>query len=334
MAAGKVAVLGAGSTGCFIGGCWLAAGLPVFFIGRQQIGIDINLFGLELTDYSGFLEWTLDVDYRTDPAALAEADIILLCVKSRSTAEAARDIAVHARDGALVLSFQNGIRNFDVLEKALGDRFELARGLISYNVAHIDTAHFHKGVAGVLWAEDLPRLRELSAKIGRGPAELQLSDDILGVAWGKLLINLNNAVNALSGRTLLEELKQRDYRRVVAASQREALALLKAVDIVPAKVGAVGPNLLPRVIDSPNWLFRNIFLRKWKIDAKARSSMADDLAAGRKTEVDYLNGELVALAARLGRDAPVNQRIVELIRAAEAGAEPLAPAALRRAILG
>ncbi len=84
------------------------------------------------------------------------------------------------------------------------------------------------------------------------------------------------------------------------------------------------------MIGSPDWLFNRVFLKKWKIDAKARSSMADDLAAGRKTEVDYLNGELVRLAERLQRDAPVNRAIVELVRKAEAGAKPLLPAALRR----
>ena len=62
--------------------------------------------------------------------------------------------------------------------------------------------------------------------------------------------------------------------------------------------------------------------------------MADDLAAGRKTEVDYLNGELVALAERLGAEAPVNRAIVSLIRWAETGAKPWAPAALRREVLG
>ena len=334
MAAARIAVLGAGSTGCFIGGCWLAAGLPLFFIGRPRIRAEIDANGLTVSDFSGAQTHFSEVDYRTDPAALAQADIILLCVKSGATEEAARDIAAHARDGTLVVSFQNGIRNFDLLEKLLGDRFEVARGLVSYNVAYLGEGRFHKGVAGVLWAEDLPRLRELSAKIGPGPAELKLSNDMLGLAWGKLLINLNNAVNALSGRTLLEELKQRDYRRVVAASQREGLKLLAAGDIVPAKVGAVGPKLLPYIINSPDWLFRNIFLKKWKIDEKARSSMADDLAAGRTTEVDYLNGELVALSDNLSVNAPINRKIVQLVRAAESGAEPWAPAALRRAVLG
>jgi 2-dehydropantoate 2-reductase len=157
---------------------------------------------------------------------------------------------------------------------------------------------------------------------------------MLGLAWGKLLINLNNAVSALSGRTLIEELNQRDYRRVVAASQREALGLLRRAGIKPGKVGPVSPRLLPAVIGSPDWLFRNIFLKGWKIDARARSSMADDLAAGRKTEVDSINGELVRLAERLGSAAPINGKIVELVRAAEAGAEPWLPEALRREVLG
>jgi 2-dehydropantoate 2-reductase len=92
--------------------------------------------------------------------------------------------------------------------------------------------------------------------------------------------------------------------------------------------------MLPLVINSPDWLFHNVFEKKWKIDSKARSSMADDLAAGRKTEVDYINGELVALADRVGATAPINRKIVELIRKAEAGADPMDPAALRREVLG
>ncbi len=335
MAAARIAVLGAGSVGCFIGGCWAAAGLPVTFIGRPKIVADVAKHGLTVSDYSGWTKRLDAIDFRTDPAALAEADIIALCVKSGATADAAREIAAHGRDGALVISFQNGISNVDVLAGELGDRFEIVRGMVPYNCAYLGDGRFHKGVAGApLYAEDGPRTRALAACIGSGPAELQLADDMLGVAWGKLLINLNNAVNALSGRTLLEQLRQRDYRRVVAASQQEGVKLLERAGIRPAKVGEVGPRLLPAVIDAPDWLFLNVFLKKWKIDAKARSSMADDLAQGRTTEVDYINGELVALAERIGAEAPVNRKIVDLIRAAEAGARPLSPQALRAAVLG
>ena len=334
MAAAKVVVHGAGSVGCFIGGCWQAAGIDVTFVGRPNFAEDIANHGLTLTDSGGWQVHLDKVDYRTDPAALAEADIIALTVKSAATADAAREIAKHCREGALIISFQNGISNVDVLKAELGNRFQVARGMVQYNVAFLGEGRFHKGVAGHLYTEDLPETRALAGRIGDGPAVLEVSDDMLGIAWGKLLINLNNAVAALSGRTLLDELSQRDYRRVVAASQREGLRLLKRAGIEPAKIGGVAPSLLPFIIGSPDWLFRNVFLAKWKIDAKARSSMNDDLIAGRRTEVDYLNGELVALAERLGMDAPINRRIVELVRLAERGVDPWGPGTLRRKVLG
>jgi len=330
----RIAVLGAGSVGCFIGGCWQAGGLKVTFIGRPGIAEDIRANGLTLSDYDGWKTHLPSVDYRTDPGALAEADIILLTVKSAATAAAAREIGVNARKGAMVISFQNGIGNVDVLGHELGTWLEVVRGMVPYNVAYLGAGRFHKGVAGDLWVEDRPQTRALLPHVARGSASLKLSNDMLGVAWGKLLINLNNAVNALSGRTLIEQLRERDYRSVVAASQREGLRILKRANIRPVKVGAVSPRMLPTVIGSPDWLFNNVFMKAWKIDEKARSSMADDLAAGRKTEVDYINGELVALADRLGEQAPVNRAIVTLVHWAEAGARPWAPAALRREVLG
>jgi 2-dehydropantoate 2-reductase len=332
----RIAVLGAGSVGCFIGGAWAAAGFSVSLIGRPRIATDIRDHGLTLSDFSG---WTThiaaaNVDYACVPDGLRDAEIIALCVKSGATEEAAREIREYGRDGALVISFQNGVSNVDVLGQELGGRFAVARGMVPFNVAYLGDGRFHKGVAGDLFVEDTPETRAMAERIGGGPAALRLSGDMLGIAWGKLLINLNNAISALSDRTLIEELRQRDYRRVFAASMREGLRLLDRAKIKPAKVGPVPPRMLPLIIGAPDWLFNSLFLKAWKIDAKARSSMADDLAHGRKTEVDYLNGELVRLAERLGIDAPVNRAIVELVRQAEGGAQAWAPAALRRAVLG
>ena len=288
-----------------------------------------------MSDYSGWQAALAPgtVDFQCEPGAITDADIIALCVKSGATAEAAKQIAEHGRAGATVLSLQNGVSNVDVLESELGGRFQIIRGMVSYNVAYLGDGRFHKGVAGAIWAEDVPLMQELAEHVAGSPATLRLSEDMLGVAWGKLLINLNNAVNALSGKTLIEQLGNRDYRRVVAASIIEGLRLLDRAGIKPVKSGPVSPHLLPRVIGAPDWLFNNLFLRIQKIDAKARSSMADDLAAGRQTEVDYLNGELVRLAGRFGTDAPVNRKIVELIRKAEGGAAPIPPHDLQREVL-
>lgn len=322
MSAPRIVVLGAGSVGCFIGGAWHAAGLDVSLIGRERIGEEIAAHGLTLSDLEGWRRSfpAQEIDFSAKPFALGRADIVALCVKSVGTKQAAEQIARHAKRKPAVISFQNGVSNADTLRRML-PKHEIIQGIVPFNIAALGKGRWHKGVSGVLLAEDGQTVRDLASRITGGPASLKPVGDIKGAAWGKLLVNLNNAVNALSGKTLLEQLGDRDYRRVVAASQIEALELLDAAGIEPGKAGSLPPRLLPHAIAAPNFLFKNVLLRVQKIDARARSSMYDDLAAGRPTEVDYLNGEVVKLAASLGRKAPINSAIVQLIRQAEAGVE-------------
>jgi 2-dehydropantoate 2-reductase len=332
----RIAVLGAGSIGCFVGGAWQAAGLEVTLIGRDRFGADIAAHGLTLTDFQG---WRArlpaeGLEFTTRPAALAKADIILLSVKSNDTRAAAREIGRHGRRGASVISLQNGVSNVATLRGAIGKRFEIVQGVAPFNIAYLGHGRFHKGVAGDLVVQDLAVTRDLAARVGAGPARLRLADDMEAIAWGKLLINLNNAVNALSGETLLVQLRQRDYRRVLAAAMIEALEMLRAAGIRPAKVGPIPPFLLPHVVGAPDFIFNSVLLRAQRIDARARSSMHDDLAARRPTEIDHLNGEVVRLAGKLGREAPVNRAITELVKQAELGVEHLwSPARLRAHVL-
>ncbi len=140
-----------------------------------------------------------------------------------------------------------------------------------------------------------------------------LPADIRAVQWGKLLLNLNNPVNALSDLPLRQELLDRDCRRVFAALQTEALRVMARAGIQPAQVTAVSPTLLPHVLRLPNWLFTRLAKRMLQIDAKARSSMWDDLEAGRVTEIDALSGAVVRLAVQHGMEAPLNARMCELL---------------------
>ena len=328
-------VLGAGSVGCFIGGAWHSAGLDISFIGRERIASDVARNGISLSDLAGWKRRIAPEQLRfsTKPAALAKADIVLLCVKSGDTPAAAKQIALHAKRTPAVISFQNGVSNAEVL-KGLLPKLEVIQGVVPFNIAYRGEGRWHKGVAGTLAAKDCAVTRMLSNRVATGPARLDLAADMSGLAWGKLLINLNNAVNALSGLTLIEELRQRDFRRVVAASMVEALDLLKEAGIEPAQIGPIPPRLLPHAIAAPDWVFKNLLLRIQKIDGHARSSMHDDLEARRPTEIDYLNGEVVKLAQRLGRDAPVNRAIVELVKQRELGVEHLwGPGDLRKHVL-
>lgn len=332
----KIVVLGAGAVGCFVGGAWLAAGLDVSFVGRESVAADIAEHGLTLSDMEGWQAHIAaeDVPFSTDPAALAGADIVLLTTKSTGTAAAAKEIAAHAGGTPAVISFQNGVSNAEVARGELPG-FEVVEGMVPYNVIRLGPGRWHRATWGELTAARAPVTEALAQRIGDRPGRLFLSDDMAGVLWGKLLFNLNNAVNALSGQTILAQLQDRNYRRVMAAAIGEALRLLDRVGIEPAKIGQVAPRRLPWLIGAPDLLFKYLFLRMQKIDPKARGSMAADFAAGRPTEVDYLNGEVVTLARSLGREAPVNLRIVELVHAAEAGGRrDWTGLDLRRAVLG
>ncbi|MGZ5238370.1 MAG: ketopantoate reductase C-terminal domain-containing protein, partial [Caldimonas sp.] len=102
--------------------------------------------------------------------------------------------------------------------------------------------------------------------------------------------------------------------------------------IRPAKVGALPPSLLPLVLRLPDPVFRLVAAAQLKIDPAARSSMSDDLEHRRTTEIDQLQGAIVALAARHATPAPVNLAVLNLVKAAEArgaGSPRIGPADVR-----
>ncbi|MEP7101575.1 MAG: ketopantoate reductase C-terminal domain-containing protein, partial [Burkholderiales bacterium] len=139
--------------------------------------------------------------------------------------------------------------------------------------------------------------------------------DLRAVQWGKLLLNLNNPVNALSGQPLRAQLMERGYRQCLAALQTEALDVLRTARITPAQVGALPPHRIPTLLRLPTPLFKLIAARMLRIAPQARSSMADDLALGRATEIDALCGEVVRLAESQALQAPINARMVALVKA-------------------
>lgn len=128
------------------------------------------------------------------------------------------------------------------------------------------------------------------------------------------------------------QLLDRDYRRCLAALIEEALAALKAAGIAPARLAPIPPSALPMLLRLPTPVFRRLAARMLRIDEKARSSMADDLARGRPTEVDALCGEVLRLAQAHGTRAPVNARIAELVQAWPADPRPRDGPALRAAL--
>ncbi|MQY27976.1 2-dehydropantoate 2-reductase [Nocardia aurantia] len=321
----RVTVFGAGSIGIFVGGKLAAAGAEITFVGRPRLLDEITVSGLRLSDLDGGDDRVASGAFRAvptldsgAPAPADTADLVLVTVKSGQTADAARELADRVRPGTVVLSLQNGIGNDAVLRERLPSCVVLA-GMVMFNVVHHGHGHFHRGTDGGLAVADDPALDRFAPLFRRAGLPLDRHSDLLPVQWAKLLLNLNNPINALSGRSLREELAHRDYRRCLALAQLEALTAMRAARIRPARLTLLPPRVLARLLTVPDGLFRRVAGSVLAVDPMARSSMADDLALGRPTEIAWLSGEIVGLGAMVGVPTPVNSRLTELIAAAERG---------------
>ena len=312
-----IVVFGTGSVGGYLGGR-LHGHAAVRFIARQRMADGLREHGMTLTDLHGYRREldgdTLDI---STSAADAIAPLVLVTVKSADTPLAARELAGVLPQGAIVISFQNGLANADVLRAALPGRVVLA-GMVPFNVLQREPGTFHQGSSGGLMVEDHPALDRFLPMFAAAGLPLERRRDMPAVQRAKLLFNLNNAINALSGLPLRDELARRDWRRCLALAQREALDVFRALDLPVAKLTPLPPSWLPALLSLPDALFARIASRMLAIDPLARSSTWEDLQAGRRTEVDALHGAVAELAAQAGRHAPVNTRIVALVRAAEA----------------
>ena len=295
-----------------------APAIPNTLIARPHMARELAN-GMRLTDYNG-LNHHISPYVEMTAETLSRACLVVLCVKGPATQTAIEQIALHAPLASPVLSLQNGLAPVRELSAAMPDRV-IIPGMVSFNVARRGPTHWHKGSAGQVIAERHWILDLLATPLGTGPAALKLVDDMAPIQWGKLLLNLNNAINALSGLTLRAQLGQYAYRRVLAAAIKEALDLMDYAGIRPATVGATTPQAMVRMLRLPDILFRNIALRLQRIDAHARSSMADDFAAGKPSEINALNGEIVHLAEAQGRRAPINAALVDLVMNAENGGQ-------------
>lgn len=304
--------------GCFVGGMLARGVLDVTLLVRPYILEEISRQGLLLTDFGG-LDEALNSDLvklAVAPEAMAQADIILVTVKSGATAEIATQIASYARKDTVIVSLQNGTQNAAVLRERLPG-WDVRAGMVPFNVVAMGGGRFHRGTSGDILIEK--GAGGVARKLSVNGLEVHEVSDITSIQWGKLLINLNNALNALSDLPLRKQIMDRRWRRLMADQMEEAVSVLSAaeIDVTNPVTSAVPMSLVPKILRLPTWAFRLVAKAMLAIDPTARSSMWEDLRKGRATEIDELQGVVVALAAQHGVSVPVNARVAGLIRDAE-----------------
>ena len=306
------------------------AGHEVTMIGRPRLREAIADRGMSVRTLSGVVHRLDDsrIAVTEDATALADHAAVLVTVKSRDTQTAGETLAPILALSTKVISYQNGVSNPAKLRAAMPEHRVFA-GMISFNVRWEDGAAFHQATSGPL-AQD-PGAPRVAAALRDSGLKVLEHEDMPGVQWGKLLLNLNNAINALCGLPLAQQLRDRQFRRVMAATIDEGIAACRAGDIKPRGLGLLQPSIAPKVLRLPTPLFSLAARPMLRVAPDARSSMWEDLQRGRPTEIAELNGEVVRLGARTSTPTPVNAHLVTLIEAAtkaESGSPGLSADAL------
>jgi 2-dehydropantoate 2-reductase len=294
----------------------MASGVDVAFVGREHTAKALT-GGLSLTDLDGRVTRVPRVAFSTEAASLEGRDVILCAVKSGGSEPVAEEIATLTQK-PLVVSLQNGLRGADVLRARLASHTVLA-SVVGFNVIAPGQAAFRQTTNGplVLEASADARLAALVLALAAAGFETEASSNIRGVQYAKLLMNVNNAVGALTDVPTARLLEDARYRRILASLMKEALGAMRAANVKPARLGRLPAAAFPLLLSLPSGVLRLLPQKMLRIDPEARSSMWDDLTKHRTTEVDDLNGEIVRLAKTAGAHAPMNRRIVDLVHEAE-----------------
>ena len=332
MSSGRtIAIAGAGSIGCFVGGMLAAGGRRVALLARPRVIGEIEASGLRPTSFEGFDQTIAANQFALseNPSVISDAAVVLVTVKSADTIAMADVIARHASPDVVIVSLRNGVGNTAMLRNRLPG-WRVLGGMVPFNVIALGQGRFHRATSGdIVIEQDEARTAEMLSVPG---LKVRPTGNIDGVQWGKLLLNLNNALNALADLPLRRQLAQRPWRRLFADQVAEGLAAIRAEGIKPVSPTPVPLGWMPALLRLPDPIFDALLGRTMKIDPEARSSMWEDLQRGRRTEVDYLQGVITGIAERRGLEAPLSRRIVELIRQAETngkGSPGLTPQQIR-----
>lgn len=298
----RVAVLGAGAVGCFFGGMLARAGHPVTLIGRPA---HVDAFRRSGLHFEGLkFDERVAVGASTEPDAVRGARLVLFCVKSTDTEQAAEQMAPFLDAGSLVLNLQNGVDNTERIQARLPQPVIPAVVYVATEMAGPGHLKHHGRGDLVIGALDnrvsAAALAQVKSWFEPAGVPIVISGNVAGELWMKLVVNCAyNAISAISQLAYGRMIEGEGIRVTMGAVVEEILAVAKASGVtMPADVLQ---KTLGVAAAMPTQL----------------SSTAQDLARGKPTEIDHLNGYVVRRGQALGIATPANQALHALVKLLE-----------------
>ncbi|KAI8907068.1 ketopantoate reductase PanE/ApbA C terminal-domain-containing protein [Powellomyces hirtus] len=263
--------------------------------------------------------------YRSSPAGANPPTYIIVTVKrgaAGSVYDDLKEVGTAWSATAAVVPFMNGVGAAEQARDAL-PQWTIMEGMWPFNVIESSEQHYSQASGGDVYVDETEKGIALAKLLTQAGIATKTSPNMEGILYGKLLINLHNAISALTGLPIQQELATRAARKIWAGCITEALDIYRANGINPVSFLPYGIpySVLPTILALPNFLFFPIATKMLSIDPRATSSMYEDLRHKRTTEIDYIQGQVVRLGKENGLHAPICERIVALVKEEERKAE-------------
>lgn len=314
----RIAIIGAGAVGSALGALLHRAGENVVLIARPEHTAAIRQHGLRVDgdtgDFIAPVEASETLNFRPD--------LVLLTVKTQDVVAAVKANQAFL-NGVPIVTFQNGVRS-DELVASILPREQVLSAVVLMHVTYllpgkVTVVYRGKLILGRPFGPRDSRLEEVAHRLKQA-VPTRVTENIRGAHWLKLIVNLNNALPAITNFSLSEVYANTFLRKLAVGLMREGLRVIDRakVRLEPLPDVSIG---LTRLI---NWMPLGVAGRI--ASAKVRrlttvwplwGSTLQSVQRGRPTEIDYLNGDIVELGKRCGEVTPLNCKIVELVHQVE-----------------
>jgi 2-dehydropantoate 2-reductase len=302
----KICIVGAGALGSTIGGVLTEGGNDVWLIDSYQAHVDaMNAAGLRMLD--GGAERTVRVNARTSCEGIGPADLVIVLVKSFHTRQAVENAAPVIGADTMVMSIQNGLGHEDIIADVVG-RARVLAGKTYVGGVLLGPGHVRIGtrgketIIGELDGRITGRVQAVADAFNRSELPAEVSPNIMGVMWDKLLINV--AGGAL---TAITKLTYGGLYSLPAMEQCSLAAITEAMTV--ARASGVELSITdPREA----WTKAGAGL-----PPEFKTSMLQSLEKGSVTEVDFIHGSVVRWGERCGVPTPVNSTLVACVKGIE-----------------
>jgi 2-dehydropantoate 2-reductase len=296
----KVAVMGAGAVGCYFGGMLARAGHEVTLVARPQHVDAIRQGGLRMETRT--FDERVRLSASTEPGAAQGADLVLFCVKSTDTESAGAQLLPYLSPNALVLCLQNGVDNADRLRAVLPAQ-QVSAAVVYVATEMAGPGHVRHHGRGELVIEPTPASEGVAQALVAAGVATEISGNVRGALWLKLILNCAyNAVSAIARQPYGEMVRSEGVEEVMRDVVDECVAVARAEGVQ-----------LPGDVDAAVRMIAETMPGQY-------SSTAQDLARGKRSEIDYLNGLVVRRGQAMGIATPANRVLWALVKLIESRA--------------